>query len=110
MFARGAKWVFHRSRLGSTLRHPTFVAANSPAIWSAATVRKRSPYRVFANFRTGTSRYWGCTNLLSLNDAHAGAIWTRVRIGLSSRQAADSVCAQLEAAGGRCVVQRNTSS
>jgi hypothetical protein len=40
----------------------------------------------------------------------AAPIWTCVRIGLSSRQAADSVCAQLEAAGGCCVVQRNTSS
>ena len=33
-------------------------------------------------------------------------IWTRVRVELSSRQAAESLCSQLEAAGERCVVQR----
>jgi SPOR domain len=34
-------------------------------------------------------------------------IWTRVRVGLNSRQAADALCAQLESAGERCVVQPN---
>jgi hypothetical protein len=38
------------------------------------------------------------------------SIWTRVRVGLNSRQAANSLCAQLESAGERCVVQRNTSA
>jgi hypothetical protein len=37
-------------------------------------------------------------------------IWTRIRVELSSRQAADSLCSKLEAAGERCVVQRNVSS
>jgi hypothetical protein len=39
----------------------------------------------------------------------AQPIWTRVRIGLDTRQAADSLCEQLEAAGERCVVQRNAN-
>jgi hypothetical protein len=38
----------------------------------------------------------------------APPIWTRVRVGLNSREAADSLCAQLESAGERCVVQPNT--
>jgi hypothetical protein len=38
------------------------------------------------------------------------SIWTRVRVGLDSRQAANSLCAQLESVGERCVVQRNTSA
>ena len=39
----------------------------------------------------------------------APPIWTRVRVGLNSREAADSLCARLESAGERCVVQRNLS-
>jgi hypothetical protein len=34
-------------------------------------------------------------------------IWTRVRVELNSRQAAESLCSKLEEAGERCVVQRN---
>jgi hypothetical protein len=37
-------------------------------------------------------------------------IWTRVRVGLNSREAADSLCAQLESAGERCLVQPNMSA
>jgi SPOR domain len=37
-------------------------------------------------------------------------IWTRVRVGLNSRQAADVLCSQLESAGERCVVQPNISA
>jgi hypothetical protein len=37
----------------------------------------------------------------------APPIWTRVRVGLNSREAADSLCAKLESAGERCVVQPN---
>jgi hypothetical protein len=33
-------------------------------------------------------------------------IWTRVRVELSSRKAAESLCSKLEAAGEHCVVQR----
>ncbi len=40
----------------------------------------------------------------------APSIWTRVRVGLTSRQAAESLCAELETAGERCVVQRNTDT
>jgi SPOR domain len=40
----------------------------------------------------------------------AEPIWVRVRVGLSSRKAAESLCAQLEEAGERCVVQRNSTS
>jgi hypothetical protein len=36
-------------------------------------------------------------------------IWTRVRVELSSRRAADGLCSKLEAAGERCVVQRNAN-
>jgi hypothetical protein len=36
-------------------------------------------------------------------------IWTRVRVGLDSRGAAESLCKKLESAGERCVVQRNTT-
>jgi hypothetical protein len=38
----------------------------------------------------------------------APPIWTRVRVGLKSREAAEALCARLESAGERCVVQRNT--
>jgi hypothetical protein len=34
-------------------------------------------------------------------------IWTRVRVALDTREAADSLCTQLESAGERCVVQRS---
>jgi hypothetical protein len=37
-------------------------------------------------------------------------IWTRIRVELSSREAAESLCSKLEAAGARCVVQRNVNS
>jgi hypothetical protein len=37
-------------------------------------------------------------------------IWTRVRVELSSRQAAESLCSKLEAAGERCIVQRAPAS
>jgi hypothetical protein len=40
----------------------------------------------------------------------APPIWTRVRVGLASREAADSLCTKLESAGERCVVQRNTDT
>jgi hypothetical protein len=36
-------------------------------------------------------------------------VWTRVRVELSSRQAAESLCSKLEEAGERCVVQRNVN-
>jgi hypothetical protein len=35
-------------------------------------------------------------------------IWVRVRIELDTRQKAESLCFQLEAAGERCLVQRNS--
>jgi len=34
-------------------------------------------------------------------------IWTRIRVEPSSREAAESLCSKLEAAGARCVVQRS---
>jgi SPOR domain len=37
-------------------------------------------------------------------------IWTRVRVGFNSREAANSLCARLESAGERCVVQRNVNA
>jgi hypothetical protein len=40
----------------------------------------------------------------------APPIWTRVSVGLNSREAAESLCARLESAGERCVVQRNTNA
>jgi hypothetical protein len=40
----------------------------------------------------------------------APSIWTRVRVGLTSREAAESLCAKLESAGERCVVQRNADA
>jgi hypothetical protein len=40
----------------------------------------------------------------------APPIWTRVRVGLNSREAADILCARLESAGERCLVQRNTNA
>jgi SPOR domain len=40
----------------------------------------------------------------------APPVWTRVRVGLNSREAAESLCARLESAGERCVVQRNTNA
>jgi hypothetical protein len=40
----------------------------------------------------------------------APPIWTRVRVGLDSREAADSLCAKLESAGERCVVQRSMNA
>ena len=35
-------------------------------------------------------------------------IWVRVRIEFDTRQKAESLCSQLEAAGERCLVQRNS--
>ena len=40
----------------------------------------------------------------------APPVWTRVRVGPGSREAAETLCTQLEAAGARCVVQRNINS
>jgi hypothetical protein len=40
----------------------------------------------------------------------APPIWTRVRVALNSREAADSLCARLESVGERCVVQRNMNA
>jgi hypothetical protein len=40
----------------------------------------------------------------------APPVWTRVRVGLNSREAADSLCARLESAGERCVVQPNMNA
>jgi hypothetical protein len=40
----------------------------------------------------------------------APPIWTRVRVGLNSREAADTLCARLESVGERCVVQPNTNA
>jgi hypothetical protein len=39
--------------------------------------------------------------------AGAAPIWVRVRIEFDTRQAAESMCSKLEAAGERCLVQRN---
>jgi hypothetical protein len=35
-------------------------------------------------------------------------VWVRVRIEFDTRQGADSLCSKLEAAGERCLVQRNS--
>jgi hypothetical protein len=40
----------------------------------------------------------------------APPIWTRIRVGLNSRDAAEALCTRLELAGERCVVQRNTNT
>jgi Transglycosylase SLT domain len=39
--------------------------------------------------------------------AGAAPIWVRVRIAFETRQAAESLCSKLEAAGASCLVQRN---
>ena len=41
-------------------------------------------------------------------DLHMGTdLQYSVRIGTDSRDAADSLCAKLQAAGGACIVQKN---
>jgi hypothetical protein len=39
--------------------------------------------------------------------ARAEPIWTRIRVELNTRQAAESLCSKLEVAGEHCLVQRN---
>jgi hypothetical protein len=39
--------------------------------------------------------------------ARAEPIWTRIRIEMNTRQAAESLCSKLESAGEHCLVQRN---
>jgi hypothetical protein len=40
----------------------------------------------------------------------AAPIWVRIRIEFDTRQAAESLCSKLEAAGEPCLVQRNSDS
>jgi hypothetical protein len=37
----------------------------------------------------------------------SAAIWHRIRIAADSREAAETLCSRLRAAGGSCLVQRN---
>jgi sporulation related protein len=41
---------------------------------------------------------------------NGGAIWVRVRVEFDTREAADALCAKLEAAHKHCFVQRNSDN
>jgi hypothetical protein len=47
------------------------------------------------------------TVLRTSTKAGASPIWVRVRIEFDTRQAAESLCSKMEAAGAPCLVQRN---
>jgi hypothetical protein len=73
--------------------------------------------KVGANYVSPPNRSWvvqlGTHKPVVLDTAITPAsepVWTRIRVERSSRQAADSLCSKLEAAGEHCVVQRNVSS
>jgi hypothetical protein len=106
----------HPVNLASFVRPPESSVGPPEPAWVVQLIGDDTEATALSRFRELQSKHksiLGTYKPIVLNTtltAGSPPIWTRVRVGLNSRQAADSLCAQLEATGERCVVQRNTSA
>jgi hypothetical protein len=99
---------------GTTMASLAPVARTSESSWIVQLIGDDTEATALSRFRQLQNKHraiLGIYKPLVVNTTltpGAPPIWTRVRVGLNSREAADSLCAKLESAGERCVVQRNT--
>src|ERR1700722_4665592 len=83
--------------------------------WVAQLIGDSSEMAALSRFREMQSKFrtllGGSEPALVRTTIKTGAapIWVRVRVEFDSRQAAESLCSKLEAAGASCLVQRNLS-
>jgi hypothetical protein len=87
-------------------------AAATPA-WGVQLIGDRSEVKALAAYRVLQKKHeailasYQPTIVRTTLKMSAAPIWTRIRIDANSRQAAETLCSRLRAAGENCLVQRN---
>jgi SPOR domain len=81
--------------------------------WGVQLIGDRSETKALATYRALQKKHdailgeYQPTIVRTTLKTTAAAIWTRIRIEADSRQAAETLCSRLRAAGETCLVQRN---
>jgi hypothetical protein len=93
---------------------PDKTVPDKPAFpWAVQLIGDRSEVKALAAYRTLQKKHeailanYQPTILRTALTMSAAPTWTRIRIDADSRQAADTLCSRLRAAGETCLVQRN---
>ena len=89
-------------------------APEKPAFpWGVQLIGDRSEIKALATYRVLQKKHeailgdYQPTIVRTTLKTTAAAIWTRIRIEADTRQAAETLCSRLRAAGEACLVQRN---
>jgi hypothetical protein len=100
-------------KIASRPAAPSKEASDKPTFaWGVQLIGDRSEVKALAAYRVLQTKYQAILGNLqptirtALNMS-ASSIWTRVRIEVNSRQAAENLCLRLRSAGENCLVQRN---
>jgi hypothetical protein len=93
---------------------PAKTVLDKPAFpWAIQLIGDRSEVRALATYRMLQRKHeailanYQPTIIRTTLIMNAVPIWTRIRINVDSRQAAETLCSRLRAAGETCLVQRN---
>jgi hypothetical protein len=93
-------------------RFPSAVSPPKPA-WVAQLIGDSSETSALSRFRQLQKKHLALLGIYepvviqTTLRARAEPIWTRIRVELNTRQAAELLCSRLEVAGEHCLVQRN---
>jgi hypothetical protein len=83
------------------------------SLWAVQLIGDRSEVKALAAYRTLQKKHEAILGnyqpvvIRTILKMGAAPIWTRVRIEANSRQAAETLCLRLRAAGETCLVQRS---
>jgi hypothetical protein len=93
---------------------PSKSVPDKPAFpWAVQLIGDRSEVKALAAYRTLQKKHeailasYQPTIIRTMLTMSAAPTWTRIRIDADSRQAAETLCSRLRAAGETCLVQRN---
>jgi hypothetical protein len=93
---------------------PAREAPEKPSFpWGVQLIGDRSETKALATYRALQKKHEGIladyqpTIVRTTVKTTAAAIWIRIRVEADSRQAAETLCSRLRAAGETCLVQRN---
>ena len=106
------------AKLLAKRRSPTLTTASkseaspgkSDAVWAVQLIGDTSETNALAAYHQLQKRYTsvlGAYQPLVIQNRGKNVSWYRVRIGTNTRDSAERLCANLRAAGGSCLVQRN---
>jgi hypothetical protein len=106
------------TKLLAKRRSPTLATASkseaapskSEIVWAVQLIGDSSETNALAAYHQLQKRHssiLGAYQPLVIQNRGKSASWYRVRIGTNTRESAERLCANLRAAGGSCLVQRN---